>query len=244
MTNPVIEAENLCFSYTDEPILDQIGFSVFEGDYVGIIGSNGSGKSTLLRLLLGELTPGKGRISLFGEDVRRFRDWPKIGYVAQNGTALAANFPATVMEIVCANLYSEIGLFGFAGKAHRARAMQALARVGMQDYAHRTIGNLSGGQQQRVMLARVLVANPQLLILDEPTTGVDAGSCDTLYALLAQINREQKVTVVMVTHDTARVSSYANRVLCLEQSPLAELSPEQLADELRHKHKHPHTGRE
>ena len=235
----IIDAHDICFGYTGEQILDHVGFQVEKGDFVSIIGSNGSGKSTLLRLLLGELSPSRGSIRLFEEEIPHFKGWSRIGFVPQNGFRGNTGFPATVEEIVLLNLYSEVGLFRMPNKAHKEKAMHALRQVHMEAYAKRLFGELSGGQQQRVMLARVLVNNPELLILDEPTTGVDAKTVETLYTLLSRCNREQGVTVVMVTHDMGRACGYVSRVLCLEEGSLVELPPEQIAEELTHKHKHP-----
>ena len=234
----VIEVGNLSFSYGNEPILSKIGFSVFKGDFVAIIGPNGTGKSTILRLLLGELEPAAGDIRILDQDIRQFRDWPKIGYVPQNGLGSEASFPATAEEIVKANLFSQIGLFRFPHKRHREQARRALEMVDMQEYAKRLIGELSGGQQQRVMLARVLVNNPEVMLLDEPTTGMDAQTVQSLYELLSRFNRETGLTILMVTHDIGRAVNHVSRVLCLEEGSLVELRKTQVEDELAHKHKH------
>ena len=238
----VIEAENLGFAYGGDRVFSNVEFEVREGDFAAVIGSNGAGKSTLMRLLLGELTPSEGRVMLFGEDAARFRDWPKIGYVPQNATRAGQDFPASVREIVEANLYSQAGLFRLPGKALKARATEALRLVGMESFEKRPIGQLSGGQQQRVMLARVLTGQPKVMLLDEPTSGVDAKTVDTLYQLLTRLNREQNLTIVMVTHDVNRASGIASRVLCLEEGSLVELPRQQVLEELKHKHKHPGDG--
>ena len=235
----VIEVDNLGFSYGNEPIFTNIGFSVHNGDFAAVIGSNGSGKSTLLRLILGELAPSSGNIRLFDQDIRRFRDWPKIGYVPQNSLQSWANFPATAEEIVKANLFSQIGLLRFPKKEHRDKTRRALELTGMEAYSKRLIGELSGGQQQRVMLARVLVNDPEIMLLDEPTTGVDSKTVDSLYELLSRLNRESGLTIVMVTHDIGRAENYVSRVLCLEEGSLVELGKAQVQEELSHKHKHP-----
>jgi zinc transport system ATP-binding protein len=235
----VVTADDLSFRYGDEPIFSEICFSLRRGDFVGVIGANGSGKSTLLRLLLGELAPSSGSVSLFGKDVSRFAEWPRIGYLAQNGLASGANFPATAEEIVTANLFSRIGFMRFTRRAHREKAREALELVGMAAYAGRMLGTLSGGQRQRVLLARVLVSEPELLLLDEPTNGVDAETVASLLALLSKLNREERLTIAMVTHDIARASEYVSRVFCLEYGSMVELDREQMDEELRHRHKHP-----
>ncbi len=235
----VIEVDNISFHYGNELIFSKIDFSVYNGDFVAVIGGNGTGKSTLLRLLLGELTPITGSIRLFDQDIRHFKSWPKIGYVPQSGFSTGVTFPATVEEIVKANLFSQIGLFKFPKKQHHEKTMRALELVDMAPYAKRMIGNLSGGQQQRVMLARVLVNNPEVMILDEPTTGVDAKTVQSLYDLLTRLNQETGLTIVMVTHDVSRASNYVSRVLCLEEGSLVELDKVQINEELSHRHKHP-----
>jgi zinc transport system ATP-binding protein len=234
-----VRADDLGFRYGDEPVFSRIGFSLREGDFAGVIGANGAGKSTLLRLILGELVPTSGRIELFGKDACRFDEWRRIGYLAQNGLASGANFPATAEEVVTANLYSSIGFMRPAKKAHRDKAREALALVGMADYAGRMIGSLSGGQRQRVFLARVLAGGPEFLLLDEPTNGVDAETVASLFSLLARLNREEGLTIMMITHDAARASAYVNRIFCLEYGSMVELTGEQLEEELSHRHKHP-----
>lgn len=237
---PVIEALDLSFAYRGEPIFSNVSFTVNAGDFAALTGSNGTGKSTLLRLLLGELSPLTGAVRVFGEDVRRFRSWPRAGYVPQAGLSQAAGFPATALETVTANLYSKIGPFRPPGRTHRLLALEALERVDMAPYASRLLGELSGGQLQRVMLARALVNAPELLLLDEPTTGVDAQTVDTLFALLGRLNREKGLTILMVTHDLSRAAADAGRVFCLEEGSLVELEQTQVRSELLHKHKHPH----
>lgn len=234
----IIEVKGLRFGYHGVPVLREVGFSIAPGEFVGIIGSNGAGKSTLLKLILGELAPHGGGVSLFGEPQGTFRDWPKIGYVPQNSAAMASGFPANVAEVVSANLYAQVGPLRPMGKRHREKALQALDAVGMRPFAGRMIGALSGGQLQRVMLARALVSEPRLLLLDEPSTGVDAAAARDLYELLRALSG-QGITVVMVTHDLARSVEYLQRALCLEQGTVVELDKAQMHHELRHRHTHP-----
>ncbi|NLG24333.1 MAG: metal ABC transporter ATP-binding protein [Clostridiales bacterium] len=238
----VIEVENLSFRYGDQPIFSGIGFAVARGDFVALIGANGAGKSTLMRLILHEAAAREGGVRLFGEDARTFRGWPRIGYLPQNAMRMGAGFPASVREIVEASLYAKTGPFRRPGRQRRAAAAAALRQVGMAEYADRLIGELSGGQQQRVMLARVLAAGPEVMILDEPTVGIDAAAVEALYRLLAQLNRDQGLTILMVTHDVAGASAIATRVLCLEEGTLVELERRQVAAELAHRHKHPAPG--
>ena len=199
-----------------------------------ITGENGAGKSTLLRLLLGELPIGEshkgdqeegssdGSIEILGQDIRQFKDWSRISYVPQNGMGGWKDFPASVEEIVRANLYKQIGLFRFAGKKERQQVRAALAQVGMEEYQNRLIGRLSGGQQQRVLLARALVNEPKLLILDEPTSALDEKNASHFYRLLKKINAEKRITVLMVTHDLKRASSYADDIWVLEDGKVKQ----------------------
>lgn len=230
----LIETRMLCFSRREERILQMVSFAIRRGDFVAVIGANGAGKSTLLELLLGELTPDSGQAMLYGTPVAQFREWPRIGYVPQNGVSLADGFPATVAEIVDSGI-------GPGWRGNRPEAVKAaLAMVGMGEYARRMIGKLSGGQTQRVLIARALAGSSEILLLDEPTTGVDSQSSEALYTLLQTLNRERSLTILAVTHDIARLSAFCTRTLCLEHGSLVELDKEQLSHELAHRHHHPH----
>ena len=163
-----------------------------------------------------------GSIEILGQDIRQFKDWSNISYVPQNGMGGWKDFPASVEEIVRANLYKQIGLFRFAGKKERQQVRAALAQVGMEEYQNRLIGRLSGGQQQRVLLARALVNEPKLLILDEPTSALDEKNASHFYQLLKKINAEKRITVLMVTHDLKRAASYADDIWVLEDGKIKQ----------------------
>ncbi|MBP7401509.1 MAG: metal ABC transporter ATP-binding protein [Clostridia bacterium] len=236
------EAVNVRFGYGDRTVLKQVSFAVGPGEFVGIIGSNGTGKSTLLRLLLGSLRPDAGTIRILGREVRDSGALPGVGYVPQQGLTAAAGFPATAGEIVLSGLYSRIGAVRPARARHREAAARALARVGLPDAARTPVGAMSGGQLQRVLLARVLVAEPRLLLMDEPLTGLDEEAAGEMYTLLRRLSREDGVAVLMVTHDLARASGCLDRVLCLEYGILVEVDIGQIEHELRHRHRHPGVG--
>lgn len=211
----VLEVSNLSFAYQGNYILKDVNFSVEKGDFVGIIGPNGSGKSTLIKLMLKILTPASGQIKILGEDIKKFSQWSKIGYVSQKANSFNSDFPATVNEIVGASLLANTGIFRKKPSDYNQRIYEALKKVGMQDYGNRLIGRLSGGQQQRVFIARVLVTEPEIMFLDEPTVGIDAKSEEALYCLLARLNKELGITIIMVTHDIGEITVHANKLVCL-----------------------------
>lgn len=211
----VIEVNHLNFGYNEKLILQNVSFAIERGDFVGIIGPNGSGKSTLVKLLLQIYKPLHGEIKILGERIENFTGWHKVGYISQKANSFNMSFPATVEEVVGANLYAQVGLFKRLTKTHKEKILHALELVNMQDYRYALIGNLSGGQQQRVFIARVLVSNPEIMFLDEPTVGIDAQSEEAVYCLLARLNRELGITVVMVTHDISAITIHANKLACM-----------------------------
>ncbi len=214
MKNPVVEVEKVSFAYDEELILEEVSLRLFPGDFCALIGPNGSGKSTLLKIMVGLLHPQKGRVKLFGRELSEFREWWRIGYVPQKVTALVDRvLPLTVFETVA---------LGLIGKPPSLRArrkdlvLATLERVGLAGYAPRLLRELSGGQQQRVFLARALVGNPEVLLLDEPTTGVDFTAQERFYELLGKLNREG-LTILIVTHDIAVVDRHVKQVACLNR---------------------------
>lgn len=215
MAERPLEVVNLSFHFADVEVLENINFAIEKGDFVGLVGSNGAGKSTLIRLILGELQPVGGEVRLFGTKLPHFRQWQRIGYVSQKNADLNPAFPATVLEVVQANLYRSIGLGRPVGRKHRQLAMEALAMTGVDDLAKRRIGELSGGQQQRVFLAKALVEKPDLLILDEATTGIDERSEGLFYDLLEHLKACMGLTILMISHDMTAVTAHANRMFCL-----------------------------
>lgn len=202
MRKPIIVVENMNFAYGKDDILTDVNLIIEQQEYVGIIGANGAGKSTLMKLLLGQLTPTKGSVTVHAESV---------GYVPQVGFHAVNHFPANVEEIVMTGLHTEIGMFHFPKKEHKKKVKETLELVGMQDYRKRMLSELSGGQQQRVLIARALIRNPELLILDEPLTGIDKEAGELLYQLLATLNRECGITIVMVTHNMEQVARFTGK---------------------------------
>ncbi|HEY8443669.1 MAG TPA: metal ABC transporter ATP-binding protein [Clostridia bacterium] len=228
----IIEVNNLYFSYGSVPVLRRLDFYLKKGEFLAVLGSNGAGKSTFIKILLGELQPDQGEIKLFGQDIKSFKDYCKIGYVAQNSASLCANFPAKVSEIV------GLGLYGVPAQNKKQKIAQALETVGMLEYANSLIGNLSGGQKQRVMLAKALVGGGELLILDEPTSGVDRQTTNNIYQILKDKTVNEGKTIMIVTHDQERAAEYCSRIVCLGGGCFMRLTKEQVLLERKYKHKH------
>jgi len=197
----LIEVNNVSFAFTGEEVLKDVSLSIHKGDYLGIIGPNGGGKTTLLKIMLGLLPPKTGAVKLFGRNIKNFKDWSKIGYVPQKATNFEMNFPVSVAEVVEMGRYGKLGLLHFPNKEDREKVSQALAQVEMSEFANRRIDELSGGQQQRVFIARALVSEPELIFLDEPTAGVDIKTQKSFYQLLEKLNRELKLTLILVSHE-------------------------------------------
>lgn len=217
-TKNIIEIENVSFRYGDHPVLTDITFNIHRGDYLGLIGPNGGGKSTLLKILVGLLKPTSGSVKIFETEIQNFKDWHKIGYVAQNVVRFDTRFPATVKEIVAMGLYSKRGLLRTLTRSDLSQVMQSLKKVEMDTYADRLIGDLSGGQQQRVFIARALVSKPEILFLDEPTVGVDAKTQEGFYQLLKTLNTRDGLTLILVSHELDVVAHEATEFACINQT--------------------------
>jgi zinc transport system ATP-binding protein len=217
MKTPLIEIEHLHYAYAEQPVLEDIHLTVEEGEFLGIVGPNGSGKSTLVRCLLGFLKKRQGRIRVRGEEVSKLQDRLNVGYVSQKANSFHSMFPATVKEVVQSGLYGKLGLFRRLKKEHIEKVENAIDLVGLTSVQNRSIGKLSGGQQQRAFIARALVAEPELLVLDEPTVGVDEKTTGQFYDLLNRLHREEGLTLLMVNHDLQAVSGLADQVACLNR---------------------------
>jgi zinc transport system ATP-binding protein len=223
----VAELEHVCVDYDGERVLDQVDLRVRRGDFLGVIGPNGAGKTTLLRVLLGLVRPSCGHVRLFGQDLRHFRDWHRVGYVPQKAVAFETRFPATVMEVVLSGRAGRAGVGRRLGPADRTAAESALRTAGLWEVRDRLVGRLSVGQQQRVFVARALANEPDLLLLDEPTVGVDPEGEERFYALLRHLHRERGTTVVFVSHDVAAVAQEVSQLACLNRTLVFHGPPEE-----------------
>ena len=243
MDNEIISVNNLCFEYPDTAVLKNVSFKLNKGDFLGIIGGNGAGKSTLIKLILGLLTPDDGDVKLFGTDYAKARS--RIGYVSQKSSSFNTDFPATVGEVVQANLFPKKGIFLPYSKKDSIYVDSALEQVGMKEYKNKLIGSLSGGQQQRVFIAAALVHKPELLLMDEPTVGIDAASTKEIMEIIKELNRNG-ITIIMTNHDTPALLNAANKLLIFcehgyeEFVTTAELSCERVSDILAGKRVHRH----
>lgn len=218
MMDNVLTMENIHFAYDHQTVLQGVGLTLKQGDFLGLVGPNGSGKSTMIKLALGSLRPDSGGVKLFDQPLNRFRDWWKIGFVSQKANSFNLGFPATVSEVVASGLYGKLGLFRRMKKKHWLQVEETLETVGLTPYAHQNIGRLSGGQQQRAFIARALVSEPEFLILDEPTVGVDAESVERFYHLLKSLHKDRGLTLLLVTHDIGAITAHADRIACLNKT--------------------------
>lgn len=212
-----VKLSNIHFSYNANVALDDISLTVSQGDFVAVVGPNGAGKSTLLKIMAGLIKPTSGEIKIGGKDLFIAKGHGLIGYVPQNYGKNAQGFPATVQEIVALGV--TIGAVA-AKKNHQAAkhiTNHMMELVGVQQLKDRRIGELSGGQQQRVMVAMALAANPELLLLDEPTSGIDYEASGKIYELLGTLNKNLGITIVMVSHDIDKAVSWANKVACINR---------------------------
>jgi zinc transport system ATP-binding protein len=229
---PLISIHNLDFAYADRLVVKHVDLSVEAGSTLGLIGPNGGGKTTLLRLLLGLHTPTRGTITIAGltpsEAVRRGNI---LGYLPQKPAA-PASFPLSVRQVVQLGLVGKTGVLRRYAREDVAFVDSLLDRLGLCDLSETAIGELSGGQQQRVFIARALAARPQVLLLDEPTTGIDRAGQQQFIELLGRLKRDFNLTLVFTSHDLRAVSSMSDRIACLNVTLHYHDVPEHLPAEL------------
>jgi zinc transport system ATP-binding protein len=226
---PVVTMKDVYFSYDGFPVIEETNLRVETHDFLAIVGPNGGGKTTLLKLILGLLHPAKGTVSVFGDTPERARG--RIGYVAQNIT-VDQRFPVNVMDVVLMGRLGRKGSFGPYRKADKEAARQALREVEMLELHRRPFSALSGGQRQRVLIARALCSEPELLLLDEPTSNLDVHVERQIYELLGELNG--RLTVVLVSHNLQFVSKFVKNVACVKRRvvthPTCEITDEILKD--------------
>jgi zinc transport system ATP-binding protein len=205
---PLVSVESISYNYNSEVVLENVSFNVEEGDFLGIIGPNGAGKTTLFQCILGLLNTYSGRITILNEDIKKNNKiFTKIGYIPQK-KSIDQKFPLTVEELVSLSL---------TRKTPMNVVYDILKQVGLYNMKNKLIGQLSGGQQQRVLIAKALVNNPIILMLDEPTNELDQKSQNDFYFLLKELNEKNKITIMWTSHDMNAVNKYANKVSCINK---------------------------
>jgi len=224
--NPV-SIEDLQVRLDGRTVLEEVFLEVEEGDFLGLIGPNGGGKTTLLKAILGLIKPSRGRVLVFGMNPEAART--RVGYLPQK-SLFDQKFPVSSIEVVMMGRYGRKGLFGRYCAEDKDAALAALAAVGMEEQADREIGALSGGQQQRIFVARALVSEPDLLLLDEPATGIDSSRQREFYELLRDLNED--MTIIMVSHDISAVSTYVKKIACVNRKLYYHGSKELFAEEI------------
>lgn len=225
LTPPLIEVHNLRFSYGSNVVLDNVSFTIEQGDYVGVIGPNGGGKTTLLKILIGLLPSQAGTVRIMGTPIEAFKQKYQIGYVPQRVAQENASFPATVYEVVESGCIPKKKLFEGVNAQDRESIERALEIAKIVDLKDRLMSDLSGGQRQRVYVARALVSQPKMLILDEPFVGIDITTQKDFYAFLKELNEQQQLTILFVSHDIDIIAEEVRSVLCLNKGLLCFGNP-------------------
>lgn len=227
MRSRIVIVENLFFSYLHTLVLSDVSLHVDEGEFIGLIGPNGGGKSTLIKLIMGFFRPIRGKILVFGEPPgNRTGSESRIGYVPQ-AMRFDKEFPVSVLEVVLSGIVSRLPWYGHFSKKDKQQALDILESMELSGLADRAFGMLSGGQAQRVLIARALISDPQLLILDEPTAGVDSKAEANIYDTLKKL--KGKMTILMVTHNLHAAVNQVDRLYCIQGNAFA-LKPEEVCE--------------
>lgn len=212
----IVKVENLSFTYGCHPVLENISFNILQGEVVGLTGANGAGKTTSLKLITGQLRPQSGKVELLGLEPTSLKKRDRFSYLPQRAINFNPSFPASVQEVVISGLVAKKGLFRLNTHKDYLLVRDSLKLVGLEDKANMPIWSLSGGQQQRVFMARALINKPDLVILDEPTVGLDTDARQDFSNLLLQLNQKYQVTFLIVSHDLEWLSGVINKKICLD----------------------------
>jgi zinc transport system ATP-binding protein len=246
MTGKLLEVNNVYFTYGGkEHTLDDVSFDIADGEIVGIAGPNGAGKTTLLKLIVGLLKPTRGKITLTRSTASGIGGLNRVSYLPQNVQRTDPNFPATVREVVSTGLYAKIGILGRLSASDEEAIMAAIRNVDMERFSEAQITKLSGGQLQRVLIARSLVSNPSLLIMDEPTAAVDLAGEEDFFNLIKHVNSVYGVAVLLVSHDVYSLLAHTDRLIFINKKVLYDADPRNLSNArllkmlFSHKHSRP-----
>lgn len=232
----IIAVKNLTVELGNAEVLSDVSFAIKAGDYVGIAGPNGAGKTTLIRAILGLLPLFKGGIQILNQDSQCFNQWQKIGYLPQKIQSYNPLFPATVEEVVLTGLNSTKKFPKKFNSFDYKKVEGILKLLGIGSLTKRLVSSLSGGQQQKVFLGRALVSDPEILILDEPSTALDPSSRENFFDLVGQLNQTKKITVLLITHDIAHIGHYANKLLYIDRKVMfyGDFSDFCQSDDMKH----------
>lgn len=217
-----IEVKDLVFAYGKDNILKNISFDLNRGDFLTIQGENGSGKSTLIKLILKDLKKKSGQIKLFGKDIEEFDDYSKIGYVPQVNDANKVAFPVTGKEFVVLNLYKKFNIFNRPTKKCYKKVYDTFEILNIENLLNIPFNQLSGGQAQKVMIARAMVNDPDILLLDEPTVGVDEKSKRDFLKLLSHLNNKHKISILMISHEMDIVREFSKRQIRIKNGRIVD----------------------
>lgn len=231
--NIIISVKDLSYFYdgNENLILEDINLDIRKGDFLALVGPNGGGKSTLIKLIMGILKNKNGEIKLFGKDIKKFNNWSCIGYISQKATNFDKRFPATVKEVVSMGRISRKGLLRSLDKKDEKIVEDCLEEVSMLKYKDYLLSSLSGGQAQRVLIARALASDPCLLVLDEPTVGIDQQNQQEFYKLLQKLRKDKGITIILVSHDIEAIAKEANTFACLNQKLIYHGEPKGFVNE-------------
>lgn len=230
----VLDFNRVSFAYDREPVIEDINFTLERGQFAAILGPNGGGKTTMLRLALGLSKPNRGNVTVFGQPSEKFHSWWRVGYVPQVTEGVQNRFPATTEEIVAQGLYKGFDPIAFWRSSDQESVIRAMDTVGISDLIGRRITSLSIGQQQRVLIARALIREPELLMLDEPLAGIDSAGQEQFHTLLRRLKSEMGMTILLVSHDIGAVMRETTSVACINKTiffhgPTHTLTQQELA---------------
>ena len=215
--DPILEVSSLQVDRSNSVVIEDANFTIRRGDYVGVVGPNGGGKTSLILALLNLLPRTGGTIRFFGQDIESFSDWEKVAYVPQHAINFDSQFPLTVRELVALGRVNRSNLGRTLKRQDWRSVDEVLEFMGIADIADRRIGQLSGGQKQRIFVAKALVRNPEIILLDEPIVGVDAETQEKFYKKLSDLNVERGITILLVTHDLTAVFCRMSKVMCINR---------------------------
>ncbi|MGC8580037.1 MAG: metal ABC transporter ATP-binding protein [bacterium] len=223
-----IDVQHVSFLYNAVPVLKDIDLKIKKGDYVAIVGPNGAGKTTLLKIITGLLKPSSGRVLIYGEDISIARGRHYIGYIPQSSMSTPLHFPITVEEMVKVGRIPRLGIAQWMSREDKEAIKWAMQAMGITAYKKRNINSLSGGERQRVIIASALAGKPDILILDEPTAGVDIVSQEVFYNMLSTINKDYGITILIVSHDIATIAKEVKCMVCLNKALICHGNPEEI----------------